>query len=392
MNRWTQLVQFDPCPGDPFKANSTPLYQTATFAQESLDVMGQYDYTRSGNPTRTVVEQQIARLEEGKFAFVFNSGMAALTTVVGLLNQGDHIIVGDDVYGGTHRLLSQRLPQRGISVTWVDTTDLAAVALALTDHTRWVLIETPSNPLQKITDIKALATLLHKKNVLLAVDNTFLSPWLQQPLLLGADLVIHSATKHLGGHGDVTAGAIITNHGALAEIIAFIQNAEGSALSPFESWLLLRGLKTLGLRVERQQQVAGSVVDFLKQHAAVKKIYYPGLPQHPGFNLHRQQAKGPGMVITFETGSREMSKVIAESTQLFTLSVSFGSLSSLISLPCNMSHAAIPDEARRLPPDLVRLSIGIEAANDLIADLGQAFAKALGNDGHQNLNLINRRA
>lgn len=247
MNRWTQLVHFEPNPGDPFSPNITPIYQTATFAQESTYETSKYDYSRSGNPTRTILEQQLARIEQGKYGFAFSSGMAAITTIAGLLQYGDHVIAGDDLYGGTFRLLAQRLPQRGIKTSWVDSTNLVAVAQAITSDTRMVFIETPSNPLQKITDLIKLAELTRKNNILLVVDNTLLSPWLQQPLALGADIVVHSATKHLSGHSDITAGVIVVNNSELAKEIAFIQNAEGSALAPFECWLLLRGLKNSGI-------------------------------------------------------------------------------------------------------------------------------------------------
>lgn len=383
MNRWTQLVQYDPCKNDPYRANSTPLYQTATFSQESIDCHGEYDYTRSGNPTRTVVEEQIAKLENGRQAFAFNSGMAAISTVMGLLQQGDHIIVGDDLYGGTHRLLSQRLPQRGITFSLVDTTDLQAIEDAFKQNTRLVFIETPSNPLQKITDIAAVADLAHQHNTWLAVDNTFLSPWLQQPLMLGADLVIHSATKHLAGHSDTTAGVIVVNSPELAKSISFIQNAEGVALAPFECWLLLRGLKTLGLRIEREQAVAAKVVSYLAQQSIVKKLYYPGLIEHPGFAIHKKQAKGFGSVISFETGSLPLSRQLINETKLFSISVSFGSLNSLISLPCHMSHASKPEKDRSISPDLIRLSIGIEDPDDLIADLDQAVKQVCANNKHK---------
>jgi cystathionine beta-lyase len=372
MNRWTQLVHFDPNPGDPHSPNTTPLYQTSTFAQ-TLGGDNQYDYTRSGNPTRTIVEQQIAKLEEGKAAFAFSSGMAALNAVIGLLHTGDHIIAGDDLYGGTHRLLTKRLAQRGLHVSFVDTTDLSAIAQAIKPKTRLILIETPSNPLQKISSIKALADVAHSNDALLAVDNTFLSPWIQQPLLLGADIVIHSGTKHLSGHGDVTAGVVIVNNADLIAQCAFIQNAEGSALAPFESWLLLRGLKTLGLRIEKQQRTTAQIISYLQNHSHVKKIYSPALADHPGAALHAKQAKGNGTLISFTTDNLALSKQLINKTQLFVTSVSFGSLSSLISLPGDMSHASIKSEERNFNADLVRLSIGIEDPQDLINDLEQAF-------------------
>lgn len=370
MNRWTELVSYDPCPGDPFKANNTPIYQTATFELESLDGVNQYDYTRSGNPTRTILQKQLAKLECGEYAFAFNSGMAALTAILGSLKQGDHIVASYDLYGGTHRLLSQRLIMRGISFTLVDTTDLSAIDAAFQPNTRLLFIETPSNPLLKITDIKKTSELAKQKGVLLVVDNTLLSPWLQQPLTLGADVVVHSATKHLSGHSDMMAGVVMMNDAELAKHIAFIQNAEGCALAPFECWLLLRGLKTLGLRIERQIDVTKKVAHYLKKHPKVKEIYYPGFNDHPGFDVQHQQAKGSGSIISFTTGSIEHSKKWIDAINLFTLSVSFGSLNSLISLPCAMSHASILESS--LPKDLIRLSIGIEDADDLIMDLEQA--------------------
>lgn len=371
MNRWTQLVHFDPNPGDPFNPNTTPIYQTATFAQGTIGTVNKYDYTRSGNPTRSIVEQQVAALESGKHGFAFASGMAALTIVIGLLKSGDHIVASNDLYGGTHRLLSQRLSQRNITYSLVDTSNVEAVAETFKPETRMILIETPSNPLLKISDIETLAGLAHANNALLVVDNTLLSPWLQQPLLFGADLVMHSATKHLAGHSDVTAGILVTNDDLLAEKIAFIQNCEGSALAPFESWLLLRGLKTLGLRIERQQQTAEKIAAFLQTHLAVKQVYYPSFAPHSESIIHYHQAKGGGTLLSFETGSVVLSRQILDNTKLFTTSVSFGSLNSLISLPCEMSHASISKDKQTFKSDLIRLSIGIEDPEELIMDLKQ---------------------
>ena len=373
MNRWTQLAQIDRCDEDPYHANSTPIYQTATFAQESALAGGDYDYSRSGNPTRRVLEQQLAKLEQAEYAFAFSSGMAALTALSRVLKQGDHLIAGTDLYGGTHRLLSKLLPHTGIEVSWVDSTDLGAVAAAIRPQTRLILVETPTNPLQEITDLCALAELIAGSDILLAVDNSLMSPWLQQPLTLGADIVIHSATKHLAGHSDLTAGVLVVNDKDLADTIGFVQNATGSALAPFDSWLLSRGIKTLGLRLERQQANAQRVADFLVGSGVVKRIYYPGLADHPAHAIHCQQARGGGNLISFETGSFDRSRDIVDKTKLFTISVSFGSIQSLISLPCQMSHTSIPDEERRLAPDLIRLSIGIEDPDDLIADLRQAI-------------------
>jgi cystathionine beta-lyase len=376
MKRWTELIHFEPS-GDEYQANTPPLYQTATFAQKDLADMCEYDYSRSGNPTRTLVQNKIAKLECGTHAFLFNSGMAALNAITFLLSSGDHIIAGDDAYGGTHRLLSQCLPKCGIHCSFVDTTNIDAVRSSFTDNTRLLLIETPTNPLHKISDIQQLAEIAHENNACLVVDNTFLSPWLQQPLLFGADIVVHSATKHLGGHSDLTAGVVVVNNDALAKKIAFIQNAEGGALSPFDSWLLLKGLKTLGLRIEREQENAIYVANYLKNHPAVTEIYYSGFEDHPGHALHKQQSRGPGTIISFECESSAFAKKFVSTVKIFKLSVSFGSLNSLICLPSLMSHASVPEEMCQFTNKLIRLSIGIEDVDDLIADLEQAFTTTL---------------
>jgi cysteine-S-conjugate beta-lyase len=374
----TRLVRFDAAPGDPYQPTSTPIYQTATFEQSSALTFGQYDYTRSGNPTRAVLEQQLARLESGHRGFALSSGMAALATVVNLLECGDAVIAGDDLYGGTYRLLSRIVARRGVTVISVDPSDLAAMKRALGGQAsvRLVLIETPTNPLQRIVDVPAIAALCQGAGALLAVDNTMLSPYFQRPLELGADIVIHSATKSLCGHGDVTAGAIITSNPELSERIAFFQNAEGNGLAPFECWLLLRGMKTLGVRLDRQQQSALQIARYLQRHELVKAVYFPGLADHPGHEIHNRQSTGHGCLISFETGDLELSQRLVEQTRFFTIAVSFGSIASTISLPCCMSHASIPGTVRRhrsFPEDLVRISVGLEKVDDLIADLDQVF-------------------
>ena len=374
----TRCVKFGGT-SDPYGAMVPPIYQTATFRQPTASEFGEYDYTRSGNPTRSLVEQQLAELEGGTGACAFASGMAAITALTRLVEHGDEIIAGDDLYGGTVRLLEQILPRQGVSVRYVDTTKLEAVRAALTLRTRLILVETPTNPMLSICDIRGLSQITRESGVMLAVDNSMLSPVLQQPLALGADVVIHSATKFLSGHSDVTAGATITKDPSLQGQIAFQQNAEGAALSPFESWLLLRGLKTLALRVERQSDSARKVAQFLATHKGIRKVYHPGLKDHPGHEVHRSQAEGDGSVVTFITGDAEVSKQIVEATKLFTIAVSFGSVGSTISLPCRMSHASIPDHLRPrlLPPaDLVRISVGIEDADDLVEDLTQAISCA----------------
>lgn len=379
MNPHTKLVRHGPCPGDAWRANSTPIYQTATFAQESAVEFGAYDYSRSGNPTRTVLEQQLADLEQGTRGFAFASGMAALSTLLRLVPRGGRILAGDDLYGGTWRLLDKIAPRLGFSVAHVDVTDLDAALHAFTPDTRLVLIETPTNPLQHVADLRAFARIAREHGALLGVDNSLLSPWLQRPLELGADVVVHSATKHLNGHGDVTAGAIVVRDNTLAEEIAFVQNAEGTALAPFDSWLLLRGLKTLGVRLEREQTTTAAIAKFLAAHPSVRRVHYAGLESHPGHRLHVSQASGAGSVLSFETGDVRVSRRIVESVSLFTIAVSFGSVSSQISLPCAMSHKSIPASVRHehaLPDDLVRISVGLEHADDLVRDLDAAIRRA----------------
>ena len=354
-----------------------PIYQTATFEQPNATEFGEYDYSRSGNPTRTILEAQLAALENAAHARVFSSGMAALTALTRILKAGEEIIAGDDLYGGTVRLLDRIASHQNISVRYVDTTDLDQLKNALTSRTRLILIETPSNPLFRISDIRTLASVARDAGSFLAVDNSMLSPVFQQPLTLGADIVVHSATKFLCGHSDVTAGALITNNPTLHQQIAFQQNAEGAGLSPFESWLLLRGLKTLAVRVERQNASAQKIARFLKTRGEVTQVFYPGLEDHPGREIHNKQASGNGAVISFTTGDEKLSAQIVETTRLFKIAVSFGSVGSTISLPCRMSHASIPSALRdRLAPpgDLVRLSVGIEDVDDLILDLERAFA------------------
>ena len=362
-----------------FGAIVPPIYQTATFRQPTATEFGEYDYSRSGNPTRTLVEKQLARLEGGAFASAFASGMAALTALTRLVSGGEEIIAGDDLYGGCVRLLEQILPRQGIVVRYVDTSDLEAVSAAITAKTKLILVETPSNPLLKISDLRGLAEIARAADAILAVDNSMLSPVLQKPLFLGVDVVVHSATKFLCGHSDVTGGALITNDAEIFRQIKFQQNAEGAGLAPFDSWLLLRGIKTLALRVERQNDAAKKIAEYLTRRGGVRQVFYPGLETHEGFEINKRQAKGGGAVIGFTTGDAEFSQKIVENTRLFDIAVSFGSVGSVISLPCRMSHASIPDSLRDKlapPADLIRISIGIEDIDDLIEDLEAAFAAA----------------
>jgi len=375
----TKLVQAAGCPGDPHRAVCTPIYQTATFEQEGALEFSEYDYSRSGNPTRAVLEQQLAELEHGIRAFAFASGLAAITAVTRLLRPGDEILVVDDVYGGTCRLFSKILKHSHIDVRYVHGSTAEDFAREFSDRTRLVHIETPTNPLLKIVDIAGLAKVAHENDALLCVDNTMLSPYVQNPLVLGADIVIHSATKFLCGHSDVVAGAVVVRDEKLAEDLYLIQNGEGAVLGPFDSYLLLRGIKTLGIRMERQQANAGLIAGFLSQHPLVRRVYYPSSLDKKSFAIHTRQARGNGAVVSFETGSLETSRQVAESLKLFPITVSFGGLQSSVSLPGRMSHASVPPQVaaqRQLPVDLVRLSIGIESADDLIADLAEALQAA----------------
>lgn len=377
----TKLVQSAGCSGDPHRAVSTPIYQTATFEQEGALEFSEYDYSRSGNPTRAVLEQQLAELEHGTRAFAFASGLAALTAVTRLLKPGDEILVVDDVYGGTCRLFSKILKRSEVSVRYVHGSTAEDFAHAFSERTRLVHIETPTNPLLKVVDIASLAELAHENDALLCVDNTMLSPYLQNPLSLGADIVVHSATKFLCGHSDVVAGAVVVRDKQLAEEFYLIQNGEGAVLGPFDSYLLLRGIKTLGIRIDRQQANAERIANFLCEHPAVKRAYYPSLLEKRALSVHTRQARGNGSVVSFETGSLEVSRQVVESLKLFPITVSFGGLQSSVSLPGRMSHASVPPQVaaqRRLPDDLIRLSVGIENAEDLIADLAEALEVAEG--------------
>ncbi|KAJ3678008.1 hypothetical protein LUZ60_001811 [Juncus effusus] len=361
---------------DPYGALSTPLYQTATFKQPSATDYGTYDYTRSGNPTRDVLQSLMAKLEKADQAFCFTSGMASLSCITHLLEAGQEIVAGEDIYGGSDRLLSQVVPRTRVIVKRVDTTNIADVAAAVGPKTRLVWLESPTNPRQQITNIRKIAELAHEKGAIVLVDNSIMSPVLSQPLELGADIVMHSATKFIAGHSDLMAGILAVKGESLAREIAFLQNAEGSGLAPFDCWLCLRGIKTMALRVEKQQENAQKIAEFLSSHPRIKQVNYAGLPDHPGRSLHFSQAKGAGSVLSFLTGSLALSKHIVETTKYFNVTVSFGSVKSLISLPCFMSHASIPvsvRESRGLTDDLVRISVGIEDSDDLIDDLDYAI-------------------
>lgn len=376
----SECIVFDGCPEDPYHPSNTPIYQTATFVQPSASEFGAYDYTRSGNPTRTALEKHVAMLEQAAAAFAFASGMAALHTVTRLLRAGDEVLVNEDIYGGMHRLLTQDCCHSGVKVTFVNTTDLNAVAKAITPQTKMIHLESPSNPRMRISDLRGVAAIAHRHHILLCVDSTMMPPVICKPLTLGVDIVVHSATKFFSGHADCTGGLVCVRDPDLAHRIAFLQNAEGTALAPFECFLFLRGIKTMFLRVERAQQNAEIVAAYLLRHPRIEKVLFPGKGgcDAQSLAIHRSQATGPGGVISFTTGSVEFSRRLVDSLRIFKTTVSFGSVNSLCEMPCTMSHASIPSEKRTLPADLVRLSVGIEDISDLLEDLKHALEVAGG--------------
>jgi cystathionine beta-lyase len=376
----SRLVQYEVAPGDRFRPTSTPIYQTATFEQEHADSFGDYDYSRSGNPTRKVLEGLVAKLEGGTHGFAFASGMAAITAVARTLRVGDEILADSDLYGGTCRLFTCILERSGIGTSYADAGNLESFAAKITPRTRLIYVESPTNPLLRVIDLRAIAELAHASNALLVVDNSLMSPYLQQPLSLGADIVLHSATKFLCGHADVTGGVVVVRDAKLAEDIYYLQNAEGNALAPFDCFLLQRGLKTLKLRVDAQQRNALAIAEFLAGDPRVERVFYPGLKSDPGYTLQHRQASGAGSVVSFTTRSVAAARAVAEQARMFQICVSFGSLHSTISLPGSMSHASVPPEiaaSRELPPELVRISVGIEDVGDLISDLDQALTQRI---------------
>lgn len=365
-------------PPDPTTgAVAVPIYQTATFAQEAVGQHKGYEYARTGNPTRTALEQCLASLENGAHGLAFSSGMGAESALTYLLRAGDHIAAHDDLYGGTSRLFNRLLAAFGVEVDYVDAGDPAAVAGALRPSTRMIWLETPTNPLLRIIDIAAVAEISRRAGALLVVDNTFASPYLQRPLDLGADIVLHSATKYLGGHSDVVLGAIVTRDAAVAERLRFIQNAAGAVPGPLDCWLVLRGLKTLAVRMRQHETNAREVARFLAGHPRIARVLYPGLETHPGHDLAARQMDGFGGMISAEVvGGREAAHRVLSRTRLFTLAESLGGVESLIEHPASMTHASISPERRAaigIGEGLIRLSVGIEEADDLIADLRQAL-------------------
>jgi cystathionine beta-lyase len=357
-------------------AASIPLYQASTFHQADVDRPGAYDYARSGNPTRQALEETIAQLEGGCRGFAFASGMAAISSTLFLFSAGDHLVVSKDCYGGTFRLLNEVLPRMGIQADFVDTTDLAAVEAAIRPQTRAIYVETPSNPTLQVTDLRGVAAIARHHRLLTLVDNTFLTPYYQRPLEWGADIVIHSATKFIGGHSDVVSGLVVVKDSDVANRLYGLQNALGAVLGVQDSWLTMRGLKTLAARMETATASAQRIAEALSHHPQVKRVYYTGLSDHPGHRLQASQASGHGAVLSFDLGSGVKVREVLARVRLPLVAVSLGAVESILSYPACMSHAAMPPkerEARGISEGLLRLSVGLEDPEDLLADLEQAI-------------------
>ncbi|WP_309072653.1 cystathionine gamma-synthase [Arthrobacter sp.] len=373
----TRAVHAGQTPDPTTGAVIPPLYQTTTFAQDGIGKLRNgYEYGRGTNPTRDSLQAQLAALEGAAHAFSFSSGLAAEDALIrAALRPGDHIVLGNDAYGGTYRLIDRILSEWGITNSAVDMSDLDAVEQAVASgNTRMVWVETPSNPMMKITDIAAIASVAKNAGALLVVDNTFASPYLQQPLSFGADVVVHSTTKYIGGHSDASGGAVVLNDGELAEKVGFVQFAVGAVSAPMEAWLTTRGLKTLGVRMDRHSSNALAIAEWLSGRAEVERVYYPGLPDHPGHDLAARQMRNfGGMISVSFKGGEQAARTVAESTELFTLAESLGGIESLMNYPSEMTHASVKGTELAVPENLVRLSVGIEDVEDLIADLEKAF-------------------
>lgn len=370
----TKAIHAGQEPEPAYGSVNVPIYQTSTYAQEAVGKHRGYDYARTGNPTRTALQAALAALEDGEGALCFSSGMAAESTFFYLLKPGDHIVVGNDVYGGTYRLIARVLePAMGLRFDTVDLTDLDALRAAVRDETRVVWCETPTNPLLQVVDIHAVADIAHQAGAWCVVDNTFASPYLQRPLAMGADAVVHSATKYLGGHSDVVGGAIVANDPDMLERLAFLQNAAGAVPGPLDCFLVLRGLKTLAVRMDRHCRNAEAVAGFLAGHPKIQRVHYPGLAQHPGHALAARQMRAFGGMVSFETEDEETALEVCRSTRLFFLAESLGGVESLIEHPGRMTHASVAGSDLEVPSNLVRLSVGIEHQDDLLEDLRQAL-------------------
>lgn len=353
-----------------------PIFATSTYVQPRLGEHKGYEYARTKNPTRSVLEANLAALERGKHGHCFASGMSAIDVVFRMLKSGDHVIAGENMYGGSYRLFNRVLEKFGLQFTYVDTSRIEAVRDAIRPNTKIIYLETPTNPMMTLTDIAACSEIAHKRGALVVVDNTFCSPYLQRPIELGADIVVHSTTKFLNGHSDSIGGAVISNSDEIAEQIGFLQNAIGAILSPFDSWLVLRGVKTLAVRMKRHEENGIAIASYLSHHPKVKKLYYPGLPNHPQHALAKRQMNGFGAMIAFDLGSKDNAAKFLNRVRLCFLGESLGGVETLISHPETMTHASVPIEQRQrlgITPGLVRISVGIEDVEDLIADLENAF-------------------
>ncbi|TCN26062.1 bifunctional cystathionine gamma-lyase/homocysteine desulfhydrase [Mesobacillus foraminis] len=357
-------------------AVSVPIYQVSTYKQDGPGRPKGYEYSRTGNPTRHALEELIKDVEEGDRGFAFSSGMAAMSAIMMLFSQGDHILLTDDVYGGSFRLMTKVLNRFGLEATFIDTSNLGNIEKEIKGNTKALFLETPTNPLLKVTDIAGAASVAKQFGLLTIVDNTFSTPYWQNPLTLGADIVLHSATKFLGGHSDVVAGLAAVNDKIIGDKLHFIQNSTGGVLGPQDSWLLLRGMKTLGIRMEEHEQNTKEIVKFLERHKHVLKVYYPGLKHHPNHEIAKRQARGFGSMVSFDVGSEEKAEEVLRRLNYFTLAESLGAVESLISIPALMTHASIPAARRKelgITDGLIRLSVGIEDIEDLIGDLEQAL-------------------
>ena len=354
-----------------------PIFATSTYVQEEIGKHKGYEYSRVSNPTRTCLEKNLASLEGGRTSHVFASGMAAINAFCTLLKSGDHVACTNNLYGGTPRLFNQILTNYGLEFTYVDTSDLRAVEQSIRRNTRFLFVESPTNPLMTLSDLAAISRIAHRRGAELVVDNTFMSPYFQKPITLGADMVIHSTTKFLNGHSDGLGGVVVCTKPEHAEKFAFIQKAAGAILSPFECWLVLRGVKTLAVRMEKHDANGRAVAAFLKRHKKVKRVFYPGLPDHPQYDLAKRQMTGFGSMITIETGSFKNAQKMLRKVRVCFLGESLGGVETLISHPATMTHAALGEKGRRaigITDGMVRISVGIEDANDIIRDLDQALA------------------
>jgi len=372
----TKVVHGSKCYDPHTGAVSFPIYQSATFRHPALYQTTGYDYSRLQNPTREELENTIANIENGKFGFAFSSGMAAVSTILSLFSPKDHIIVSDDLYGGTYRLFEEIYKKYGLEFSYVNTSRIQDIEEAVKENTKAFFIETPTNPMMKVADLKTISRFAKDRKILLIVDNTFLTPYFQRPLELGADIVVHSGTKYLGGHNDTLAGLVVVNDEELAERIKLIQKSEGAVLSPFDSWLILRGIKTLGVRLEKQQENAMKIAKWLCTHKNVTKVNYVGLPDHEGYEISKSQASGFGAMISFNVKDVQTVEKVLSKVQLVMFAESLGGVESLITYPAVQTHAAIPEEMRNrigVTDTLLRLSVGIEDADDIIADLEQAL-------------------